>query len=206
MVLCSVAAGVLLVGSSVAYLTDYDSAKNEFTVGKVDIDLKEPDWVPEDHTKIEPGDDIKKNPQIKNNGVNDAFVYLQVSIPKDTVITSDAQGNRLASANQQLFTFESNTGWTRISLEESENSAIYTYSYDQILKPGETTSALFDKVHFINLIEGQLDEQSLSIPVRAYAIQSAHTADTEKSVINQAKEAYQKYIRQNTGQKGSVME
>jgi predicted ribosomally synthesized peptide with SipW-like signal peptide len=205
-VLCGVAAGVLLAGSSIAYLTDYDSAKNEFTVGKVEIELDEPGWVPEEHTKIVPGEDIKKNPQVTNTGVNDAFVYLQVSVPKDTVITADDQGNRLESRNQKLFSFESKEGWTQISLEESEDTAIYTYSYDKILEPEETTTALFDSVHFVNLIEGQLDEQSLAIPVRAYAIQSANTADEKKTVVEQAKEAYQKYIKQNAGQNSAVME
>ena len=33
----------------------FDSAQNQFTVGKVDIELDEPNWTPEEYTKIEPG-------------------------------------------------------------------------------------------------------------------------------------------------------
>ena len=53
-----VAAGILglaSVGSVSAYLTDFDKVSNQFTVGKVDVELKEENWNPEDQKKIEPG-------------------------------------------------------------------------------------------------------------------------------------------------------
>ena len=45
-------AGILClasVGGVSAYLTDYEKVSNEFTVGKVDIELKEPEWKPEEN-------------------------------------------------------------------------------------------------------------------------------------------------------------
>ena len=42
-----VAAGILglaSVGSVSAYLTDFDKVSNQFTVGKVDVELKEENW------------------------------------------------------------------------------------------------------------------------------------------------------------------
>ena len=36
---------------------------------------------------------------------------------------------------------------------------------------------MFDQVKFINLVEGQLDSQSLDIPVKGYAIQAETSAD-----------------------------
>ena len=50
-------AGVLClasIGGVSAYLTDFDKADNQFTVGKVSIDLDEPGFKPEEQTKIEP--------------------------------------------------------------------------------------------------------------------------------------------------------
>ena len=62
-------AGILClasVGGVSAYLTDYEKVSNEFTVGKVDIELKEPEWKPEENRMIEPSKVIYKDPQITN--------------------------------------------------------------------------------------------------------------------------------------------
>ena len=48
------------VGGVSAYLTDYDKVSNQFTVGKVDVELTEDNWKPDDHKKIEPGKVISK--------------------------------------------------------------------------------------------------------------------------------------------------
>ena len=52
----------------------------------------------------------------------------------------------------------------------------------KMLKPEQTTNALFDSVKFLNIIEGQLDEKNLSIPIRAYAIQTSYTGGDSASV------------------------
>ena len=84
------------------------------------------------------------------------------------------------------------------SVQKEENK-VYTYAYNKILKPSETTSPLFEKVIFANIIEGQLDAQKLSVPVKAYAIQSTNTGGNSGSVVEQAKTAFQKYMNQNQG-------
>lgn len=76
------------VGGVSAYLTDYDKVSNQFTVGKVDVELTEDNWKPDDHKKIEPGKVISKDPRIKNTGINDAYAYLEVSIPTANVIAA----------------------------------------------------------------------------------------------------------------------
>ena len=77
----------LAAGGTAAYLTDFETTTNSFTVGKVDIELDEPGWKPEENTKIVPTQVIKKDPYVKNVGVNEAFVYLEVSVPVSEVIT-----------------------------------------------------------------------------------------------------------------------
>lgn len=187
-----------------AYLTDYDKTVNEFTVGKVEIELQEPNWKPEENTKVEPSQQIRKDPQVKNNGKNDAFVYLEVSIPTADVITADAAGNRIDKKNTELFTFVKKADWTQIEAKTSGTNRIYTFAYNKILKPGETSSTLFDTVTFANIIEGQLDTQQFTVPVRAYAIQSVNTGGDTGTVAQQAVAAYQKYVQQNNGQAGGV--
>ena len=196
--------GLASIGGVSAYLTDFDSAQNQFTVGKVDIELDEPNWTPEEYTKIEPGKEIDKDPQITNTGVNDAFVYLEISVPMADVTAADTDGSRQEQKLQELFSYEIKESWTLLKSEAAENSMVYVYAYNEILKPEETTETLFDTVKFLNIIEGQLDGQQIEIPVRAYAIQAAYTGDSQETVPEQAKAAFEKYVNQNREQEGQT--
>ena len=202
-------AGILClasVGGVSAYLTDYEKVSNEFTVGKVDIELKEPEWKPEENKKIEPSKVIHKDPQITNTGTNDAFVYMEVSIPMATVEAAAENGERLGKKVQELFYFEAKDSWMQLSVQNTESRRTYTYAYKKILKPQETSEALFDTVKFLNLIEGQLDGQTFEIPVRAYAIQTSYTGGSSDNLSEQIKAAYEKYVNQNKNQDGKVTE
>ena len=202
-------AGILClasVGGVSAYLTDYEKVSNEFTVGKVDIELKEPEWKPEENKKIEPSKVIHKDPQITNTGTNDAFVYMEVSIPMANVEAAAENGERLGKKVQELFYFEAKDSWMQLSVQNTESRRTYTYAYKKILKPQETSEALFDTVKFLNLIEGQLDGQTFEIPVRAYAIQTSYTGGSSDNLPEQIKAAYEKYVNQNKNQDGKVTE
>ena len=202
-------AGILClasVGGVSAYLTDYEKVSNEFTVGKVDIELKEPEWKPEENKKIEPSKVIHKDPQITNTGTNDAFVYMEVSIPMANVEAAAENGERLGKKVQELFYFEAKDNWMQLSVHNTESRRTYTYAYKKILKPQETSEALFDTVKFLNLIEGQLDGQTFEIPVRAYAIQTSYTGGSSDNLSEQIKAAYEKYVNQNKNQDGKVTE
>ena len=194
------------VGGVSAYLTDYEKVSNEFTVGKVDIELKEPEWKPEENKKIEPSKVIHKDPQITNTGTNDAFVYMEVSIPMANVEAAAENGERLGKKVQELFSFEAKDSWMQLSVQNTESRRTYTYAYTKILKPQETSEALFDTVKFLNLIEGQLDGQTFEIPVRAYAIQTSYTGGSSDNLSEQIKAAYEKYVNQNKNQDGKVTE
>ena len=202
-------AGILClasVGGVSAYLTDYEKVSNEFTVGKVDIELKEPEWKPEENKKIEPSKVIHKDPQITNTGTNDAFVYMEVSIPMANVEAAAENGERLGKKVQELFYFEAKDSWMQLSVQNTESRRTYTYAYTKILRPQETSEALFDTVKFLNLIEGQLDGQTFEIPVRAYAIQTSYTGGSSDNLSEQIKAAYEKYVNQNKNQDGKVTE
>ena len=202
-------AGILClasVGGVSAYLTDYEKVSNEFTVGKVDIELKEPEWKPEENKKIEPSKVIHKDPQITNTGTNDAFVYMEGSIPMANVEAAAENGERLGKKVQELFYFEAKDSWMQLSVQNTESRRTYTYAYTKILKPQETSEALFDTVKFLNLIEGQLDGQTFEIPVRAYAIQTSYTGGSSDNLSEQIKAAYEKYVNQNKNQDGKVTE
>lgn len=194
----------LAAGGTAAYLTDFETATNSFTVGKVDIDLDEPNWKPEDNTDLVPTQVIRKDPYVANKGVNEAFVYLEVSVPVRNVITVAKDGTRNALAKTELFSFTKNKDWTQLERTEVGQNMVHTYAYNHILKPGTKTTTLFDTVTFANIIEGQLDTQQIDMPVRAYAIQATNTGDDKTTVLEQATAAYQKYVNQNKGQAGGV--
>lgn len=193
----AVVVGSLCAGGTMAYLTDNENAINEFTVGSVEIELLEPNWKPENNKTLVPTQEILKDPQIKHKGKSDAFVYLEVRVPIKNVITADEEGKRTEARDNELFSFTAGKDWTLLQSEKKDSSHIYVYAYNKILKPSEITAPLFEKVIFANVIEGQLDAQKMSIPVKAYAIQSANTGGNSGSVIEQAKIAFQKYINQN---------
>lgn len=200
----------LAVGSTVAYLTDKDEVTNQFTVGRVEIEGKEPGYTPDPGGKTEdivPTEVIPKDPQITNIGKNDAYVYMDVSIPVAKVITVDEQGKRQnggAAKETELFTMnELSEQWTLMYQKRVGDSMVYTYSYNNILAPQETTAPLFQSVTFANVVEGQLEERQLDIPVNFYAIQSLNTGEGS-SVAEQAADAWLKYVNQNDGQAGEA--
>ncbi len=193
-------AATLTIGGTIAYLTDQKETVNKFTVGKVEIDLTEPNWKEDEHQDLQPGETIKKDPLVTNTGVNDAYVYLEVQIPMASVITADSSGNRENQGNaaeQELFTFNANSSWTQISKTSANGNMIYVYSYNQILAPEESTAPLFDTVTFANVIEGQIDLNTYDIPIEAFAIQTANTGDGSGNIPSEARAAYEKYVNQN---------
>lgn len=176
-----------------AYLTDTDTATNQFVVGQVKIELKEPSWesatdldgngIPDYAENVVPNDTIQKDPQIKNIGNNSAYVYLKVTVPVKNVVVANNDGTLLNEGNPtntQLFTYNINNDWKEIVSARKENlnssneveSYTYVYYYNKSLGGNETTTALFNTVTFANLVEGQAELSSYQIDLNAYAIQS----------------------------------
>lgn len=92
-------------------------------MGKVSIDLEEPGFDQEEQTKIEPGKEVKKDPQIKNTGVNDAFVYLEVAVPMADVETAAEDGTRLDLKNQELFSFQASSVLDEIKFQKGRRES-----------------------------------------------------------------------------------
>ena len=200
----AVTAAALMIGGTMSYLTDYDTAANDFTVGKVDIEIDEPSWDPDDNTSITPGQVINKDPLVSNTGSNEAFVYLEVAVPMQKLVTADASGNRVEAAAVELFSFTADKTWTLMDSFVKGTDKIYLYSYNKILKPAEKTTELFKTMNFVNAVEGQIDGKTFEVPVRAYAIQTANTGGDGETVPAQAKNAFNTYLNQNKGQAGQA--
>lgn len=184
--------GTLSVGGIMAYFTDGDTATNTFTVGKVSLDLQEPDWVPP--TEIVPQQEFEKDPQIKNDGLNEEFVFLKVTIPYANVVTANEDGTKNTSADTELFSYDLNKGWTEIEAKRVKDTTtktvthLYAYTGDYVttmepLAVDETTPTLFDHVRFANIVEDQqIEATTLNIIVDAFGIQTTNLNDGKASL------------------------
>lgn len=184
---------VLAIGGISAYFTDGDTATNTFTVGSVQIDLQEPSWEPANVTKITPEQEIAKDPQVKNIGVNDAFVFLEVVVPYAKVVTAQEDGTKNTAADTELFSYTKNAGWVEVGDAAKDTGAktfkhIYAYVGDgtnmKALAKDAITPTLFDNIKFANIVEDQaqtggatLENQNLNVVVNAYAIQTNNIND-----------------------------
>ena len=193
---------VMVTGSAMAYFTDSEQAKNHITIGKVDISLTEPNWdkVPD------------KEKENTNTGINDAFVFMKVTVPAAELVTANEDGTKNEKALKQLYSWEINKGWIQLGdakavTENGKTTAFeYIYAYGSnascsALAKNVSTSALFDKITFLNVIEGQqfadgtgLEESETEINVQAYAIQ---TTDLTSNDVTTPSAVWQVLANQN---------
>ncbi len=186
---------VALVGSSLAYFTDTDRAKNIFTVGNVDITLDEaqviattdinglttwkannslPRVTANTYNNIYPGAILPKDPAIHNIGTNSAYVRMKV------VINNAADWNIAPGADlSAIFAGHDETLWTRVGDITVDVNGVATavYTYNSILEGGESTAPLFAAINVPTTIQnGQISD--FEINVTADAIQAEGFIDS----------------------------
>lgn len=172
----------LTVGSISAYFTDGDTVTNTFTVGKISLELQEPDWDPEAAKHMTPNQTVKKNPKIYNDGINSEFVFMEVILPYENLVTANEDGTLNGAENTELYRYAVNSGWYQMTRTPDETNKTVTYLYvygsDEScteLAAGENTSTLFDEVTLVNVVEDQaLEGTTKEIIVNAYGIQTTN--------------------------------
>ncbi len=118
--ICFALAAIVGTGGALAYFTDREEAVNNFSIGKVSLELTEEEWDPETATDITPGEEIKKDPAVKNDGINDSYVFVAVTVPTKNIVTASADGSLNNSGNPaetQLFSFATDPNWTLVTNE-----------------------------------------------------------------------------------------
>ena len=83
----------------------------------LDISLTEPNWdkVPDkEKENIVPGKELVKDPTITNTGINDAFVFMKVTVPAAELVTANEDGTKNEKALKQLYSWEINKGWIQL--------------------------------------------------------------------------------------------
>lgn len=161
LVLSLVLSVAMATSGTLAYLTSTDTATNTFTIGNVSITLEEPSYTGNNQTLL-PGVDIAKDPQIKNTGRTDAWVWMKVTVPTDLKEYIDW-----------------NSAWTK-SEEVSGNNTIVTLMRETQLPAGETTAKAFTTLSLpssLTKLPESLGNETVDIVVDAFAIQDANFAN-----------------------------
>ena len=215
----SLLAGVLAFSGTsgvLAYFSDAESTNNVFTVGDVKILLTEPNWPGNTSDAVKnllPHQEVAKDPVITNDGINDAVVFMKLTVPyvADTLVNDDRTKN--AEAEQELFYFKTNGAasahvndfngnWVPLNDYTVVNSTAHTKTYvfgyktrlqgssktDDTVQTNanRVTTPLFNKIQFRNLIE-KSDAASTAakqIYIDAYAIQADNIYDNDGAVID----------------------
>ena len=116
---------VLVIGASFAYFVDHSKVTNSFTVGDIEVEVSEPNWNPEEGKDITPNKIIKKDPLVTNTGVNDAYAFISVKVPKADVTTVTANGTLNEKKVQDLFTYTVNNNWKLIKTNAADDHTEY---------------------------------------------------------------------------------
>ena len=185
LVLCMAIAGIS------AYFTDGDTATNEFELGEVSIDLQEEEFDEENAIDLVPQQEIAKDPNVVNTGVNDAYVFIEVIVPYANIRTANEDGTVNAAADTQLFTWDLDEKWVQVGqTKDDATNKTYTYVYAYgtadamtAVAAGEETSDVFDFVRVANIVEAQgLENAEKEIVVNAYAIQTSNLNDADTTI------------------------
>ena len=193
-----------LVFGRLAFFNSVDSATNTIIAGSVHILLREPDYPGNSDpaaSNLVPLGEVPKNPMITNVGLNDAFVFLRVAVPTPTVRIADKTGAHGQAYAQEIFYLKTNdlssddlqtnfntADWVELTeFEEGiaagqyvSNYRTYVFAYQKSIRPGEATSALFDKIQLRNIIELPASDSDYNINIEALAIQSDNLSITSK--------------------------
>ncbi|MBQ6251964.1 hypothetical protein [Ruminococcus sp.] len=187
-ILLIISAGVLLlIAAMSAMLSSSDDVTNRFQSGKFDIVLEEPHWT-HDHDSVVPNEEIPKDPQVRNSGEVDAFIFVEVKVPYyDELVTEELDGTGAAKRSLPVVKFVCsgkepaydstataaqtvNDGWLELSespvKDETAKTFTYTYAYVgadpasmEAVTPEAVTGQLFDSIKFCNARESEADTE-----------------------------------------------
>lgn len=179
--LCLVAAlAVTAIGGTLAYFTDTEEATNTFTVGNVDIELKEDNW--DEPDTVIPGETYAKDPVVNNIGANAAWVRVDVTISDAAAFMAAAENHNITDL-ATIFSGHDETAWTLAGTTADTKADTLTYSYyfNTLVPVDGTTGALFTEVEipaeFTNEEMAALGDD-FTIEVVAHAIQESEDYTT----------------------------
>lgn len=150
-----------VISGTLAYFTDTDDATNVFTVGNVNIDLTEPNWLVngEEADDVYPGEALPKDPTIENIGANPCFVRIKVT-------GLDCLKNAGLSAQDVAYRTNYNVGVLGENWADGGDGYFY---YTKVLGKGETTPAVFDSIVIPTDVTNAIGNLDISYEIEVFA-------------------------------------
>ncbi len=122
------------------------------------------------------------------------FVFVEVIVPYENIITANYDGTRNTAADTELFFFDLANGWVEMTgttggktypvKDTTNNTVTHLYVYETqadctaVVKDASVTP--FTEVTAANAIESQgLENKAVDMLVKAYAIQAENLAETQ---------------------------
>lgn len=165
----------LVIGGVFAYLTATDTAVNKLSIAtKLDIEVVEPNWNPDNAVDLLPTEEVAKDPAIHNLTDKEMWVFADVVIPTKNIVVADEAGHKQPQAVTDLFTYNENAAyWTLQDTIVEDGKVIYRYAYNQVLDGNGTTPSIFDTIKVCNYVDGQIDTASAAqqIIINGYGVQ-----------------------------------
>lgn len=198
--------GAMSLAGTMAYLSDSEGATNTFTVGKVQVDLTEPNYPGNDSESTKnlvPNQEISKDPKVTNTGTNDAIVFATVEVPVKNVTVVAADGTKGEKGATELFWFKqgsdakgsfannfNSTDWLQLTAKETHGEAdgdttTYVFAYKTAVSKDAQTETLFDKVQLKNIMENEVAAGAAQdIKVKTYAIQASEVLEGDTDLTD----------------------
>lgn len=166
-------AAILVTGMTLAYFTDSAEKENTFTVGKVDIELTEPNWV--DDSQLMPGKTIPKDPTITvASGSETAYTFMKVQLSKDfmDLMSAYAAAEEITDPSALIEDWFTTTAKPKVMYMDVDEG----YVILGVLSPktaGESVT-YFDEVKVPSGVKQEMIKANgdYTITVTAYAIQA----------------------------------
>ena len=168
MITALVLVAVMSIGGTFAYLTSQDAVTNTFTVGKVDIELKETDMKSDErgnHNEYHmiPGEEIKKDPTVTVKGNSeDSYVFVEIQNNLVSEEISASLAEQIAANGWQPVEHQTNVYYQKYAQQDSDKElpVFQTIPVSEYLTNDDLAAIVGN-------------QESETIVVNAYAIQQS---------------------------------
>ena len=169
-------AAIMVTGMTLAYFTDSAEKENTFTVGKVDIELTEPNWDADLNNKdLIPGKTIPKDPTITVASDSEtAYTFMKVQLSKDfmDLMSAYAAAENITDPSALIEDWFTTTAKPKVMYMDLDEG----YVILGVLSPktaGESVT-YFDEVKVPSGVKQEMIKANgdYTITVTAYAIQA----------------------------------
>ena len=199
--LCVALVAIAVVGASLAYFTDTDSATNTFTVGNVAITLDEAKVTYADdvwtagservttntYENVYPGAHLPKDPTIHVAADSqDAYVAMKVVVSKAAAWKALAEDHASLNNLETVFEGYKEADWTKIAATEQGDNLVYVYMWEQGKVSANADLTLFTAMNIPAELSSEEIEtlDGFTVTATGYAVQAQGvTAETAKAEL-----------------------